>query len=191
MSSAEQQVRAAFGGPDLWLKDDGRTMQGYGATPGAGPWWSAESILARMAPPTEGVLTVRENGEANSYALVQNGDWLLSVLMNGQLLTDTQRATLHKLAAAWNEYERAGWIHVSDRLPECRKQVLAGYWYRDTWLKGDPWAFSVGICSMYEKPNDSCFPQGKRWQTHGCSHSAITHWRELPEFPPIPQELQA
>ena len=102
MSSAEQQVRAAFGGPDLWLKDDGRTMQGYGATPGAGPWWSAESILARMAPPTEGELTVRENGEANSYALLQNGDWLMNVLLNGKHMTETQLATLRRLAMCWN-----------------------------------------------------------------------------------------
>lgn len=122
MSDAEQQVRAALGGPDLWLKDDGN-LQGYGDKPGAGPWWSAESIerlalerdkarennkenlrklAALQATPTEGELTVRENGEANSYALLQNGDWLMSILLNGKHMTATQLATLRRLAACWN-----------------------------------------------------------------------------------------
>ena len=122
MSSTEQQVRAALGGPDLWLKDDGN-LQGYGADPGAGPWWDAENVLrlvqerdsarehnknnlrklaAMQAPPTKGGLTVRENGEANSYALLQDGDWLMSVLLNGKLMTETQLATLRRLALCWN-----------------------------------------------------------------------------------------
>lgn len=138
--------------------------------------------------PSSGVLTVRENGDANSYALMQDDKWLMSVLLNGELLTEAQRAALHKLAAAWNAYEDAGWTNVKDALPELRTEVLAGYWYRDKWLKGEPWTFSVGICLMFEEPDDPCFPQGKRWKTHGCSHSAITHWRKLPAFPAIPQE---
>lgn len=101
MSDAEQQVRAALGGPDLWLKDDGN-LQGYGDKPGAGPWWSAESIVSCLILPTEGELTVRENGEANSYALLQNGDWLMSILLNGKHMTATQLATLRRLAACWN-----------------------------------------------------------------------------------------
>ena len=77
------------------------------------------------------------------------------------------------------------WIPVTERLPDLGQEVLAGYAYQDTWLKGDPWIFSMGVCNMYEYPNDPCFPQGKRWKTHGCSHSAISHWMPLPAPPEI------
>lgn len=55
---------------------------------------------------TQGRLTVRENGDANSYALVDDtGNWLLSLLHNGQQLTETQRENLRRLAACWNACE--------------------------------------------------------------------------------------
>ncbi len=188
MTESEAKVRASFGGPDLWRKSGGETLQGYAEKLGPGPWWSAELLAERMSLAPSGALSVRENGEANSYALMQDDKWLMSVLLNGELLSEVQRASLHKLAAAWNAYEGDGWINVKDGLPELQTEVLAGYWYRDTWLKGDPWLFSVGICFMFEELDDPCFPQGKRWKTHGCSHSAITHWRRMPALPAIPQE---
>lgn len=85
---------------------------------------------------------------------------------------------------------RGGWIPVTERLPDLHVDVLAGYWYQNNWLKGKPWMFSFGICLMYEEPNDPCFPQGKRWKTHGCSHNDIKHWMPLPTPPAqdIPKE---
>lgn len=48
-------------------------------------------------------LTVRANGDANSYALLdERGQWLLAVLHNGQALEAKQLATLNRLAACWN-----------------------------------------------------------------------------------------
>lgn len=55
---------------------------------------------------TQGRITVRENGEANSYAILDDkGQWLLSLLHNGQQLTDTQRENLRRLVACWNACE--------------------------------------------------------------------------------------
>lgn len=49
-------------------------------------------------------LTVIDQGDANHYALVDDdtGDWLMSLLLDGRLLTDKQRAILHHMAACWN-----------------------------------------------------------------------------------------
>lgn len=51
-------------------------------------------------------LTVRANGDANSYALLDDkGHWFMSVLMNGEQMTARQEANLHRLAACWNACE--------------------------------------------------------------------------------------
>lgn len=55
---------------------------------------------------TPGRITMRENGEANSYALItEDNQWLLSLLHNGQQVSDQQRANLRRLAACWNAFE--------------------------------------------------------------------------------------
>lgn len=55
------------------------------------------------AQPYTGKLTVRANGDANSYALLDDtGNWLMSVLHNGEALEAKQLATLNRLAACWN-----------------------------------------------------------------------------------------
>lgn len=57
-------------------------------------------------PHTTGRLAFRENGDANSYALVDDdGNWLMSLLHNGQQLTDTQRENMRRLVACWNACE--------------------------------------------------------------------------------------
>jgi len=58
------------------------------------------------APHTQGLLTVRENGDANSYALMdETGNWLMSLLHNGQQVTETQQENLRRLAVCWNACE--------------------------------------------------------------------------------------
>lgn len=48
-------------------------------------------------------LTVRANGEANSYTLLDyQGKWFMSLLMNGEQITARQEANLRRLAACWN-----------------------------------------------------------------------------------------
>lgn len=57
-------------------------------------------------PHTPTRLTVRANGDANSYALLDdNGHWFMSVLMNGEQMTARQEANLRRLAACWNACE--------------------------------------------------------------------------------------
>lgn len=58
-----------------------------------------------MIPHTEGRISYRANGDANSYALLdERGHWWLSVLMNGEQLTSQQDANLRRLAACWNSF---------------------------------------------------------------------------------------
>lgn len=45
--------RATLSPPDLWLKPDGKTLQGYGSTPGNGPWYSAETVRGLLAAERE------------------------------------------------------------------------------------------------------------------------------------------
>ena len=48
-------------------------------------------------------LTVRANGDANSYALLDDkGHWFMSLLVNGEQLEAKQEANLRRLAACWN-----------------------------------------------------------------------------------------
>ena len=51
-------------------------------------------------------LVVKANGDANSYALLDDaGKWWMSVLLNGEQLTATQEDNLRRLAACWNACE--------------------------------------------------------------------------------------
>lgn len=52
-------------------------------------------------------ITVREDGEANSFAVLDDarGRWWLSLLHNGEALTELQRHNMRRLAACWNACE--------------------------------------------------------------------------------------
>ncbi len=55
-----------------------------------------------------GLVTLHENGEANSYALRgADGNWLLALLHNGEAGLDKQRANFRHVAASWNACEGA------------------------------------------------------------------------------------
>lgn len=55
---------------------------------------------------TPGPWTVREQGDANSYALLTaNGHWLISFLQNGELMTATQRANAEFIVRACNAHD--------------------------------------------------------------------------------------
>ncbi len=55
---------------------------------------------------TLGRLVVKDNGDANSYALLDDsGNWWMSVLLNGEQITARQEANLRRLAACWNACE--------------------------------------------------------------------------------------
>lgn len=76
---------------------------------------------------TPGQLTVHENGEANSYTLIDtDGQWLISLLHNGQQVTEKQRENFRRLAACWNrlakfttgQIEDAGYDLFADVRPD-------------------------------------------------------------------------
>lgn len=51
-------------------------------------------------------LTHRANGNANSYTLLDDqGEWFMSMLVNGRQLEARQQANLRRLAACWNACE--------------------------------------------------------------------------------------
>jgi len=57
-------------------------------------------------PHTPTRLTVRANGDANSYALLDDkGRWFMSMLVNGEQMEAKQEANLRRLAACWNACE--------------------------------------------------------------------------------------
>ncbi len=67
---------------------------------------------------TPGRLHFRENGDANSYALLdENGRWWMSLLMNGEQVTERQRANLVRMAAAWNACEGITTENLKDNVP--------------------------------------------------------------------------
>ena len=42
-----------------------------------------------------------EDGDANHYAIIdENGDWIISLLLNGKAYTQEQRAIMHLICAA-------------------------------------------------------------------------------------------
>lgn len=50
-------------------------------------------------------LKIYENGEANSYAILDNdGKWLLSFLHNGEALIEQQRETIQTIVNAINSH---------------------------------------------------------------------------------------
>ena len=56
-----------------------------------------------MSTHTKGRIEFRPNGESNSYAMLdEDGNWWLSVLMNGEQVTERQLQNLRRLAACWN-----------------------------------------------------------------------------------------
>lgn len=70
-----------------------------------------------MSAHTPGRLTVRANGDANSYALLdQNGQWWMSLLLNGQQLTASQEANMRRLAACWNACEGLSTENLEDNI---------------------------------------------------------------------------
>lgn len=73
-----------------------------------------------------------------------------------------------------------------DGFPPVDVKVLAGFWYKDQWLREELQdQFMVGVCVMRETDDLRSFPQGKQWITYGPSHNQITHWAlfNCPELP--------
>lgn len=58
------------------------------------------------APHSPGPITFKADGEANRYAMFTgDGYWLLTVLHNGVMLSETQEANFRRMAACWNACE--------------------------------------------------------------------------------------
>lgn len=74
------------------------------------------------------------------------------------------------------------WHLSKDGLPPVGSEVVGGYFYKDTWLKGEPEVFAWGQCRVI-KDDHPDFPDGKRWITFGPSHNQITYWCWPPKKP--------
>lgn len=57
---------------------------------------------------TRGRIRYHESGEANSFAIIEEGTdgrWLMTLLHNGHDVTERQKANLRRLVACWNACE--------------------------------------------------------------------------------------
>jgi len=56
-----------------------------------------------ITPHSAGHLSIRANGSANSFSVLDDrGRWLLSLLHNGEQWSATQEANMRRIVAAWN-----------------------------------------------------------------------------------------
>lgn len=91
-----------------------------GLTGPGGVWQCShcEKLDREKVPASATRLTVRANGDANSYALLDDdGKWFMSMLVNGEQLEARQESNLHRLAACWNAH---------DTLREALETIAAG-----------------------------------------------------------------
>ncbi len=65
---------------------------------------------------TPGPLTVRENGDANSYAmLTADHKWLaVNLLHNGEVMVQQQRENMRRLAICWNACEQMSTTSIEE-----------------------------------------------------------------------------
>jgi hypothetical protein len=92
---------------------------------------------------TPGRLSYRENGDANSYTLQTDGEWLISLLHNGQPLAEKQRENMRRLVACWNACEPIAdpenvvprLLMSNERVPELESQVASLIAQRDELLE--------------------------------------------------------
>lgn len=65
---------------------------------------------------TPGPLTVRENGDANSYAmLTADHKWLaVNLLHNGEVMVQQQRENMRRLATCWNACEQMSTASIEE-----------------------------------------------------------------------------
>lgn len=74
---------------------------------------------------TPGKICFKENGEANSYQLLsENGDWLMSILHNGEAITDRQRAILSRMAVCWNYFDGIPTEFITESKKEVKPETL-------------------------------------------------------------------
>lgn len=82
---------------------------------------------------TPGRIYFRANGDANSYALMDQAtnNWRMTILLNGEQVTAQQAADLERMAACWNaclkvptevlEAQQSGGLpwNVADQIDQC------------------------------------------------------------------------
>jgi len=85
-------------------------------------------------------------------------------------------------------HEPGTWYACADgHFPDINVPVIAGYWFQDTWMKGDPWVWLQNVCFMAPNSHpDFNYCDHKMWCNSGFSHNAITHWCYPPAPPPHP-----
>lgn len=100
---------------------------------------------------TPGRLAVHEDGEANTYSLIDaDGKWLIALRHNGQQVTEKQRANMRRLAASWNACDGISTENLEDNqsVKELAEKYNAALAQRDELL-----AALNGLLAYFESGN--------------------------------------
>jgi hypothetical protein len=73
---------------------------------------------------TPGKITFKSNNEANAYHLLsKNGNWLMSILHNGEAILDRQLANINRMVKCWNYFDGIPTEDIPTSVKKTKKQT--------------------------------------------------------------------
>lgn len=120
-----------------------------------------------MSLHTPGKIVFRPNGDANSYAMLDEAShWWMSLLMNGEQITARQEANLRRMAACWNACVEI----PTERLEEAAADPISGMFGRMAAVTSHENARLVSVLSTLLDVLDD--PRRTATQTHEALEAA-------------------